>query len=194
MAAQQERGPVGNTRSIGLSILWAILTIGIYTFIWTYKTQEEVKRYSGNGVGGVIGLVIYFVLSPVTFFIVPSEVRYMYEDLDGERSPVRGITGLWFILPLIGHIVWFVKVQGAVNQLSVRRRRKPERPTRCEPPHRLRGALEQRQALGVALTQPLHDLTADLSRRVGNAQDVVHVARPLGRAHAHHVGLCALAP
>jgi hypothetical protein len=116
VAAYQQRGPVGNRRSIGLSILWAVLTIGIYTFIWTYKTQEEVKRYSRNGVGGVIGLVIYILISPVTFFIVPSEVRYLYEDLDGERSPVRGIYGLWFILPLIGHIVWFVQVQGALNR------------------------------------------------------------------------------
>lgn len=116
VAAYEQRGPVGNRRSIGLSILWAVLTIGIYTLIWTYKTQEEVKRYSRNGVGGVIGLVIYIVLSPVTFFIVPSEVRYMYEDLDGERSPVRGIHGLWFILPLIGNIVWFVQVQGALNR------------------------------------------------------------------------------
>ena len=116
VAAYQQRGPVGNRRSIGLSILWAVLTLGIYTFIWTYKTQEEVKRYSRNGVGGVIGLVIYILISPVTFFTVPSEVRYMYEDLDGERSPVRGIYGLWFLLPLIGHIVWFVQVQGALNR------------------------------------------------------------------------------
>ena len=116
MGVQQERGPIGNTRSIGLSILWAVLTLGIYSIIWTYKTQEEVKRYSGNGVGGVIGLVIYIVISPVTFFIVPSEVRYMYEDLDGQSSPVRGVTGFWILLPLIGNIVWFVKVQGALNR------------------------------------------------------------------------------
>ena len=116
VAAYEMRGPVGNRRSIGLSILWAVLTLGIYTIIWTYKTQEEIKRYSKNGVGGVLGLVIYIVLSPVTFFIVPSEVRYMYEDLDGERSPVRGIYGLWFLLPLIGHIIWFVQVQGALNR------------------------------------------------------------------------------
>ena len=115
-AAQQQRGPVGNTRSIGLSILWAILTLGIYTFVWTYKTHEEIKRYSGNGVGGVIGLVIYFLISPVTFFVVPSEVRYLYEDLDGRPSPVRGVTGLWFLLPLLGTIVWFVKTQGALNR------------------------------------------------------------------------------
>ncbi|HEX9381002.1 MAG TPA: DUF4234 domain-containing protein [Gaiellaceae bacterium] len=116
VAAQQERGPVGNTRSVGLSILWAVLTIGIYTFIWTYKTHEEIKRHSGNGVGGVIGLVIFILISPVTYFVVASETRYMYEDLDEQKSPVRGITGLWFLLPLIGSIVWFVKVQGALNR------------------------------------------------------------------------------
>jgi hypothetical protein len=115
-AAQAARGPVGNTRSIGLSILWAVLTLGIYTFIWTYKTQEEIKRYSGNGVGGVIGLVIFILISPVTYFLVPSETRYMYEDLDGQKSPVRGIYGLWFLLPLIGSLIWFIQVQGALNR------------------------------------------------------------------------------
>ena len=111
-----ERGPVGNTRSIGLSILSAVLTLGIYTFVWTYKTQEEMKRYSGNGVGGVLGLVIYILISPVTFFVVPSEVRYMYENLDGEQSPVSGIYGLWFLLPLVGNLIWFIQVQGALNR------------------------------------------------------------------------------
>jgi hypothetical protein len=112
----RQHGPVGNTRSIGLSILWAILTLGIYTFVWVYKTHEEIRRYSGNGVGGVVGLVIYIVLSPVTYFIVPSEIRYMYEDLDGGKSPVNGIYGLWFLLPLFGSIIWFVQVQGALNR------------------------------------------------------------------------------
>jgi hypothetical protein len=115
-ATPTERGRVGNTRSIGLSILWAVLTLGIYTFIWTYKTHDEIKRYSANGVGGVVGLVIYIVISPVTFFVVPSEVRYMYEDLDGGHSPVSAIYGLWFLLPLIGPLIWFIQVQGALNR------------------------------------------------------------------------------
>jgi hypothetical protein len=114
--AAQARGEPGHTRSIGLSILYAIITLGIYAIVWVYKTHNEIKRYSGNGVGGVVGLVIYLVISPVTFFIVPSEVRYMYEDLDGGTSPVRGITGLWFLLPLLGGLIWFVKVQGALNR------------------------------------------------------------------------------
>jgi hypothetical protein len=81
-----------------------------------YKTHEEIKRYSGNGIGGVLGLVIWILISPVTFFVVPSEVRWMYEDLDGQANPVRGITGLWFLLPFLGSIIWFVKVQGALNR------------------------------------------------------------------------------
>jgi hypothetical protein len=99
-----------------LSILYAIITLGIYAVVWVYKTHNEIKRYSGNGVGGVIGLVIYLVISPVTYFVIPSEVRSMYEDLDGGTSPVRGITGLWLLLPLLGSIIWFVKVQGALNR------------------------------------------------------------------------------
>jgi Domain of unknown function (DUF4234) len=115
-AAAGERGQVGKTRSIPLSILWAILTLGIYTFIWTYKTHDEIKRHSGSGVGGVLGLVIYILLAPVTYFVVPSEVRHMYEDLDGRRSPVNGVYGLWFLLPLIGSLIWFIQVQGALNR------------------------------------------------------------------------------
>jgi uncharacterized protein DUF4234 len=115
-APQGQHGPIGNTRSIGLSILWAILTLGIYTFVWVYKTHDEIRRYSNNGVGGVVGLVIYIVISPVTMFVIPSEVRYMYEDLDGQKSPVSGIYGLWFLLPLLGPLIWFIQVQGALNK------------------------------------------------------------------------------
>jgi hypothetical protein len=110
-----ERGPIGNTRSIPLSILWAILTFGIYTYIWVFRTHNEIRQYSGNGVGGWLGFIIYFVFSPITWFLVPSEVRYMYEDLDGGHSPVRGIWGLWFLLPIVGAFVWFIRVQGALN-------------------------------------------------------------------------------
>jgi hypothetical protein len=109
------RGQVGETRSLGMCVLWFILTLSLYGFYWVYKSQEEIKRYSGNGVGGVLGLVIYILISPVTFFVLPSEVRYMYEDIDGEKSPVRGWHGLWILLPLFGPIIWFFQVQGALN-------------------------------------------------------------------------------
>jgi hypothetical protein len=108
-------GALGKPRSVGTSIGLAIITLGIYTYVWTWKTHDEVKQHSGSGVGGPLGFVIYFVFSPVTFFLLPSEVRQMVER-SGRQSRVQGTTGLWILLPLIGAIVWFVKVQGQLNE------------------------------------------------------------------------------
>jgi hypothetical protein len=108
-------GPLGQERGIGFAILISIITLGIYTFYWVFKTQEEVKEHSGIGVGGVLGFVIYVLLSPVTWFLIPSEVGKMYKA-DGREAPFSGWTGLWILLPLIGAFVWFIKVQGALNR------------------------------------------------------------------------------
>jgi hypothetical protein len=108
-------GQLGQPRGIGFAILMAIITLGIYTLYWVFKTQEEVKNHSGQGVGGVLGLVIYIVVSPVTWFLVPSEVGKMYQQ-DGRTPPFSGWTGLWLLLPIIGAFVWFIKVQGALNR------------------------------------------------------------------------------
>jgi amino acid transporter len=114
-AAAPSTGRVGETRSIGLSILWFVLTLGIYGIYWAFKSHDEIKNYSGEGVGGVLGLVIYLVISIVTFFLLPSEVGKLYAR-DGKAAPFTGWTGLWILLPVVGGIVWFVKVQGALNR------------------------------------------------------------------------------
>ena len=93
-------GPLGHPRGILFAIVLAIVTLGIYSLSWVSKTQEEVKAYSGNGIGGVLGLVIYILLSPVTWFVVPSEVGKMYQA-DGRTAPFTGWTGLWLLLPLV---------------------------------------------------------------------------------------------
>ena len=108
-------GPLGQPRGIGFAIVMAIITLGIYTLYWVFKTQDEVKNHSGQGVGGVLGLVIYIVVSPVTWFLVPSEVGKMYQQ-DGRTAPFTGWTGLWLLLPIVGAFVWFIKVQGALNR------------------------------------------------------------------------------
>jgi hypothetical protein len=107
-------GPLGQPRGIGFGILMFIITLGIYSLYWVFKTQEEVKNHSGQGVGGVLGLVIYIVVSIVTWFLVPSEVGKMYRQ-DGRPAPFSGWTGLWLLLPIIGAFVWFIKIQGALN-------------------------------------------------------------------------------
>jgi hypothetical protein len=63
----------------------------------------------------VIGLVIHVLIAPVTWFLIPSEVGKMHK-LDGRGAPFTGWTGLWFLLPIVGAFVWFIKVQGALNR------------------------------------------------------------------------------
>ena len=108
-------GPSGQERGIAFVIIVSIVTLGIYTLYWTYKTYEEMKQHTGDGLGGVIGLVIALVIGVVNFFVIPSEVGKMYKG-DGREAPVTGWAGLWVILPLIGWIVWVVKVQGSLNR------------------------------------------------------------------------------
>lgn len=113
--ASANTGPLGETRSIGLSILWFILTLGIYGIYWTYKTFEEMKRHTSVGIGGVLGLVIYILIGIVILFVAPAEVGGMYKR-DGRQAPVTGWAGLWQLIPIVGAFIWFIKVQGSLNR------------------------------------------------------------------------------
>ncbi|MGH3035531.1 MAG: DUF4234 domain-containing protein [Gaiellaceae bacterium] len=118
MATSGNAGPLGQPRGILFGILIFVITLGLYGIWWTWKTHEEVKQHSGQGVGGWLGIVIYFVIGVVTPFLIPSEVGKMYAQ-DGRPNPVSGMTGLWFIpgfIIIVGPIVWFVKVQSALNR------------------------------------------------------------------------------
>jgi Na+/proline symporter len=111
-------GPLGKPRGILFVLLISLVTLGIYTLYWAYKTQEEMKQHTGDGLGGVLGLVVWIIISPVSAFVIPSEVGRMYAR-DGREPPVSGWTGLWlfpFGILIIPAIVWFVKVQGALNR------------------------------------------------------------------------------
>ena len=101
--------------SVGLVILLMIVTLGIWGFFWTWRTNEDLKKYNGDGLGGAIALVIYIFVSPVLMFTIPNEIKNMYER-DGRESPVSAIWGLWFLLPLIGNIIWYIKVQRTLNE------------------------------------------------------------------------------
>jgi hypothetical protein len=111
-------GPLGQPRGIGFGIFIFIITLGIYGIYWAYKTHEEMKQHTGEGLGGVLGLVVWIVVGAVSAFVIPSEVGKMYKR-DGREPPVTGWTGLWLIpgaILIIPAIVWFVKVQGALNR------------------------------------------------------------------------------
>jgi hypothetical protein len=111
-------GPPGQPRGVGFGILLFIVTIGLYGWYWSYKTCEEMKQHVGEGVGGVLGLVIWILINPVDAFVIPSEAGRMYRRA-GLEPPVSGWTGLWLFpgsILVIPAIVWFVKVQGALNR------------------------------------------------------------------------------
>ena len=110
--------PVGKVRSAVTVILLSIVTLGIYSLYWQYKVFQEMKDYSGQGVGGVIALIIAIFVGIVNAFLLPYEVGGLYEAR-GQQKPVSAATGLWYfpgILILVGPIIWFVKTNGALNE------------------------------------------------------------------------------
>jgi hypothetical protein len=64
--------------------------------------------------GGPIGLVIGILIGIVNAFLIPSEVGNIFAKA-GQPKPVSGPTGFWTFIPLIGLIIWVIKVQNALN-------------------------------------------------------------------------------
>ena len=115
VVAPRAVGQIGKPRSWVSVVLLSLVTLGIYGLVWQYKTFQEMKDYTGNGIGGVLGLILAIFVGFVNPFLMSAEVGNMYEAAGAEK-PVSGITGLWILLPLVGAIVWLVKTQGALNQ------------------------------------------------------------------------------
>lgn len=116
--APPARGPIGQVRSTGLGMLLFCITLGIYGLYWYFVTHEEMKRHSGEGLGGGLALVIAVVVGGASPFLISDEVGKLYERA-GRQRPVSALTGLW-VLPgivlLVLPIVWFVKTNGALNE------------------------------------------------------------------------------
>lgn len=114
---QPPSGPIGQVRSTGMCMLLYIVTLGIYGLVWWYQTHEEMKRHTGQGIGGAVALILGLFVSIVNAFLTPAEVGSLYERR-GQQPPVTALTGLWSALGwviLVGPIVWFVKTNNALN-------------------------------------------------------------------------------
>jgi uncharacterized membrane protein YdfJ with MMPL/SSD domain len=109
---------LGKSRGAGIDILLFILTLGFYGWVWAYRTFKKTKEQTGEGVGGGLGLALWVVLNPVSAFLIPSQVRKLYERA-GKESPVSALTGLWlfpFGVLIVPAIIWFVKVHRALDR------------------------------------------------------------------------------
>jgi hypothetical protein len=109
------RGPVGTLRPAGLQIFLAIITLGIWCWVWSYQNAEEMKRYRGQGLGGLITLGFAILLFPVVWFTLANEVEMLYRE-DGKEPPVTTLWGLWILLPIVGAFVWYLRMQRALNE------------------------------------------------------------------------------
>ena len=111
-------GPAGQVRSTGTCVLLTIVTLGFYTWYWFYKTHDEMKRHTGDGLGGGIALLLTIFVGIVMPFLNSHEVGKLYERR-GQAQPVSAVTGLWYLLLgwffFVGAIVWFVKTNRALN-------------------------------------------------------------------------------
>jgi len=106
------RGPIGQQRNIGKQVLLSVVTVGFYGIYWAYQSHEDISQHMRSGVTGVVGVLIAVFAGFVTWFLLPMEVKRMYEA-DGQTSPVGPATAFWILLFAVP---WYVKCQSALNQ------------------------------------------------------------------------------
>jgi len=110
-------GQVGQIRPTGITVLLYLVTLGIYGFVYYYKTHEEIKIHSGQGLGGTVALLLAIFVGAASPFLLSSEVGGLYARR-GQTQPVSALTGLWVfpgIFILVGPFIWFAKTNGALN-------------------------------------------------------------------------------
>jgi hypothetical protein len=119
-------GPLGKIRETGPCALLAICTLGLYTIYWYYRTFSEMKQHTGRGLGGVWavlmivpGIVLLYIPTLLLPFLCGGEVAKMYERR-GAPAPVSASTGAWIFLPVVGSIIWWLKVNNALNEYWTR--------------------------------------------------------------------------
>jgi uncharacterized membrane protein len=106
--------PVGHQRGILFVILMSIFTLGIYSIYWYYKSFEELKNYRKQGVNGIVGVLLAFII--VSIFLLPAYIGRMYNEDGNQNNPVSGLTGFWVLVPYVGSIIWLYKLQKALNE------------------------------------------------------------------------------
>ena len=80
-------GPVGEVRGTGLQMLLFVVTLGIWGYVYFFQTHDEMKRHSGEGIGGVLALMVSLFARIVSPFLLSHEVGGLYER---ERQAAAG--------------------------------------------------------------------------------------------------------
>ena len=73
-----------------------------------------MKQYSGEGVGGLLGLLLAIFCGIIVIFLLPAEVGNLYAR-EGREKPISALAGFWNLIPLVGRIIFIYKVQNRLN-------------------------------------------------------------------------------
>jgi hypothetical protein len=113
-AAAGGSGAVGQLRTPLTVILLGLVTCGIYLLWWYYRNFEDMKEFSGEGIGGGVGLLLAIFCGIIAVFVLPAEIGNLFER-DGKEKPCSAMTAFWNLIPLIGGIIYIFKVQNHLN-------------------------------------------------------------------------------
>ena len=113
-AAAGGTGAIGQMRNPLTVVLLTLVTCGIYGLWWYYRNFEDMKQYSGEGVGGGIGLLLAIFCGIVTIFLYPAEIGNLFER-EGKEKPCSAVTGFWNLIPIAGGIIYIYKCQNRLN-------------------------------------------------------------------------------
>jgi hypothetical protein len=111
-------GPIGKQRKTGLWILLFIVTFGFAGIVWYYLVHEEMKKHTGEGLGGGIALIIAVVFGAASPFLASDEVGKLYSRRGGQ-PPVTAISGLYVIpglILIVPPFIWFSKINRGLNE------------------------------------------------------------------------------
>jgi hypothetical protein len=111
----QGGGPLGKIRNPINVALLSIVTLGIYTLVYWFKTGNELKAHKNVGVGGAVYLILGLFVSFVPPFLLGNDVKTLRAGA-GQEPKVSALTAFWLLIPLIGLFIYFPKVQGALNE------------------------------------------------------------------------------
>ncbi len=101
-------------RSIGMMILLAIITLGIYMLYWTVSFQSQLKEKTGEGFGGLGHFIMIFITFGIYYLYWHYKVGERLEKLGRQNDGV-----LYLVLAIVG-FSWLTPflMQSSANKIS----------------------------------------------------------------------------
>lgn len=107
--------PVGKPRNAGVVLLLGFVTLGIYTIVWYYKINNEVKMHdaSQNFSPGLAACALFIpIANLVSLYNTANRIKLMQKADSSNDLISPGAALVWAILFGIGYPIY---VQGSLN-------------------------------------------------------------------------------